>query len=69
MAVENALLLHALGQLISMHFQTPSPIAGRMKGLQNAGQLPNLRSNTPAMPLVASVTKHKLCGFFMLGIF
>lgn len=58
-----------LGQLTSMHFQIVSPIAGHLKALQKDGQLPTLCGNTPAMPLVASVTKHKLCGFFMPGTF
>jgi hypothetical protein len=52
-----------------MLFQTIPFIAGHAKVLQKVGRLPNLRRNTPAMPLVASVAKHKLCGFFMTGTF
>ena len=58
-----------LGQATSMHFQTFSLITPYIKSLQKTGPLPNLCGNTPAMPLVASVAKHKLCGFFMPGAF
>jgi hypothetical protein len=56
-------------QSTRMFFQT-IPLIGRpIKALQKGTQLPNLCGNTPAMPLAASVAKHKLCGFFMPGVF
>ncbi|SDT46393.1 hypothetical protein SAMN04490182_4779 [Pseudomonas cedrina] len=58
-----------LGQSTGMHFQTFSLTAPCKKALQKPGPLPNLCGNTPAMPLAASVAKHKLCGFFMPGAF
>ena len=58
-----------LGQSTCMLFQTVSLIADHATPLQKNGQLTSLCGNTPAMPLVASVAKHKLCGFFMPGIF
>jgi hypothetical protein len=48
-----------------MHFPVFSPLSAPPRALQKPGQLHNLLGNTPAMPLVAPATKHKLCGFFM----
>ena len=37
--------------------------------LQRHVIVPNIISNTPAMPMVASAAMHKLSGFFMRGTF
>jgi hypothetical protein len=58
-----------LGQSTGMPLQKTSLTNRPVKALQKAGRLPNLCGNTPAMPLVASAAKHKLCGFFMPGTF
>lgn len=58
-----------VGELVMGELQKLDEVASCSKSLQTLPLLPNLCRNTPAMPLVAQVTKHKLCGFFMPGVF
>ncbi|MGL5998300.1 MAG: hypothetical protein ACRC1I_17600 [Pseudomonas proteolytica] len=65
--MENAILPTRPGRSTCMYFLIVSLVGVAPKALQKPGQLHNLLGNTPAMPLVAPATKHKLCGFFMPG--